>query len=75
MDLAMAWQTLELKSSRNWSSSTADETLAAAFPFDCFQLIVHVFLYFQQTTVEPSCVIALLTHGQTSPISLNSPER
>ena len=34
MDLAMAWQTLELKSSKNWSSSTADETLAAAFPFD-----------------------------------------
>ena len=34
MDFAMAWQTLELKSSKNWSSSTADDTLASPFPFD-----------------------------------------
>ena len=30
MDFAMARQTLELKSSKNWSSSTADDTLAAS---------------------------------------------
>ena len=34
MDFAMAWHTLELKSSKNWSSSTADESLARVFPFD-----------------------------------------
>ena len=38
MDLAMAWHTLELKSSRNWSSSTAEETLAGVFPFDSTQM-------------------------------------
>ena len=34
MDFAMAWQTLELKSSKHRSSSTADDTLAGPFPFD-----------------------------------------
>ena len=34
MALAMAWQILELKSNRNWSSLTASVTFAAAFPLD-----------------------------------------
>ena len=38
MDLAMAWHTLELKSSRNWRSSTVEETLAGVFPFDSTQM-------------------------------------
>ena len=64
----MAWHTLELKSSKNWSSSTADDTLVGPFPFDstliAFSWVAMFCCIFNSQRLKPAAWLHMTVDSQ-----------